>query len=169
MEPRPHTKAEFEERALGADIGDSATRLIQPGGSNYDFAVLHTNAAASGMQCFPMTPADLEGTAERTSMVAGGRLENLFGDHIIREGRFRAVGYVLRIPSHNGHWVAVLPSEDIAETQAGCALLCDSLFQAPFLLQSEEVYTLLAAAAFDGAAARLFNPNAFNARWPLGE
>ena len=155
----------FERRGMRARVGDHPGRLVQPGGSNYDFVVLHTNAQAAGVSCFPMSPADLEGGAERASVVARGRIEAIFADHVIREGTFRVVGYLLRVPDHNGHWIALVPPEREAEQHAGSALLCDSLYPQPFLLQRDEVQQLLTAAAVDGAAARQFDPYAFNANW----
>ena len=162
---RPTTRVDFERRGREARVGVHAAQLMQPGGANYDFAVLHTNAQASGVSLFPMSPADLEGTAERASVVAGGRFENLLGDHMVREGAFRAAGYILRIPEHNGHWIALVPPTDAGDRNAGRALLCDSLYPRPFLLENGDAQLLLTAAAFDGAAARQFNPNAFNAQW----
>ena len=133
--------------------------------SNYDFAVLHANAGFCGVSCFPMTPADLEGTAERTSIVPRGRFEQPFADHAIPEGVYRVAGYILRIPSHGGHWVALVPPEDPTDRDAGCAMLCDSLYPAPVLLQPGEMLQLLTAAAFDAAAARRFDPCGFNSQW----
>ena len=105
MEAHVIEREEFERRGLAARVGDHANNLRQPGGSNYDFAVLHTSLGFCGLSCFPMTPADLEGTEETTSLVAGGRFEALFADHVIREGTCRAAGYIVRIPSHRhgGH------------------------------------------------------------------
>ena len=58
-----------------------------------------------------------------------------------------------------------MPPEEAVEPDAGCATLCDSLHAAPVLLQHSEMFQLLSAAAFDGAAARSFNANGFNSEW----
>ena len=160
------TQRRFEDRGLEARVGDDAANLRQPGGAaNYDFAVLHANLGPCGLACFPMTPADLEGTAGKMSVVAGGRFENLFGDHIIAEGSYRVAGYLLRIPQHGGHWIALVPAESAEDRAASRALLCDSMLPAPLLLRPDEAAQLLTAAAFDAAGARHFNGNAFNAQW----
>ena len=112
-----------------------------------------------------MTPADLEGTEGKQSIVAGGRFEALFADHVTREGTFRAVGYLLRTPAHRGHWIALVPAETATHRATRCAVLCDSMLEAPILLRHEEAVQLLVAAAFDAATARSFNPNGFNAQW----
>ena len=98
-------------------------------------------------------------------LIRGGRFEHLFADHVIAEGTFRSTGYLLRIPSHNGHWIAIVPPEDNGEEACERALLCDSIYRAPILLQLAEVVQLLAAAAFDAVAARRFNAMNFDARW----
>ncbi len=58
--------------------------------------------------------------------------------------------------------------ENAAHRDAGCGLLCDSLYPAPILLQAAEMLQLLAAAAFDATAARRFNPCGFNSEWGAG-
>ena len=98
-------------------------------------------------------------------MVPRGRLELPFADHAIHEGVYRVAGYILRIPSHGGHWIALMPPENSTDRDAGCAMLCDSLYPAPMLLNREEMQQLLMAAAFDAAAARRFNPCGFNSQW----
>ena len=50
-------------------------------------------------------------------------------------GAFRAAGYILRIPEHNGHWIALVPPAEAGHLVAGRALLCDSLYPRPFLLE----------------------------------
>jgi hypothetical protein len=97
--------------------------------------------------------------------VPRGRFEQPFAEHAIPDGIFKVVGYLLRIPTHGGHWIALAPPEEASDCDAGCATLCDSLFPAPVLLQRDEMLQLLTAAAFDGAAARHFNANGFNSEW----
>eukprot|EP00973_Karenia_brevis_P036465 5028376-Karenia_brevis.AAC.1 len=73
----------------------------------------------------PLTPADLE---------AGNRFHIPFTDFYVEAATFLTVGYILRIPSHGGNWIALLPRSCSRE-----ALLCDSLYSAPFYLNAEEL------------------------------
>jgi hypothetical protein len=152
------TQQTLESRALEANLGDAHHNLCQPGGSNYDFAVLSLNAAREGLSIFPMTPADLEGSPSRTSVAAGGRLVEPFADYLIKEGVHTCVGYLLRIPSAGGHWVSVVPGALVSEASslqeaAPDALLCDSLHNLPFSLSGEQVEQLLQASALSAANA----------------
>ena len=52
---------EFERNALVASIGDAPENLVQPGGSNYDWSVLHLNLQIAGLLSHPMTPTSLQG------------------------------------------------------------------------------------------------------------
>ena len=105
----------FEDCGLSARLGASAASLVQPGGSNYDLAVLHASIDACGARLFPMLTGDLEGTTARTSQLAGSRFDEPFMQHVLPEGAFEVAGYVLRIPSRGGHWVAIcLPGYSIS-------------------------------------------------------
>ena len=53
-------KRAFEDLAKRVALGDNHSNLMQPGGSNYDYAVLHANLIAHGIHLFPLTPQDLE-------------------------------------------------------------------------------------------------------------
>ena len=151
-------KTHFEQYALCARIGDLPARLMQPGGSNYDFAVLQANLNRLDILMFLMTPFDLEGGQGSSSVAGGGRLETPFRDHITANGVFRCVGYVLRLPSYGGHWIAILPP-----SVAGSApLLCDSMHATPFVLRGAEVQELLMTCALDAAHSSV---NAFEATW----
>jgi len=156
----PHfiNQTRFERCALRARVGDHPSQLIQPGGSNYDFAVLQANLNHHNIALFPMTPLDLEGGQGSSSVAGGGRLEMPFRDHITAEGIFHCVGYILRLPSHGGHWVAVLPPS-VADSPA---LLCDSLYASPFTLNGIEVEELLLTCALDAAHSPV---NAFAVHW----
>ena len=112
-------KFEFERRGLAVAHGDEPTRLVQPGGSNYDFTLLHTNLGALGFSVFPMTVADLEGTAGRASLIARSRFDEPFAEHAISEGSFRTMCYLLRIPSHGGHWITLCRPEVAAGVEEG--------------------------------------------------
>ena len=69
VRPREH----FEMVAKMRDLGDTEANLIEPGGSNYDWSVLHANLDDAGLAGHPMTPFALQGDSSATS-----RLENLF-------------------------------------------------------------------------------------------
>ena len=143
----------FEKTALDANLGDAPSNLCQPGGSNYDIAVLNFNLVRLGLSVFPMTPADIEGSEGRMSILAGSRLSAPFADHVIREGAYEAHGYLLRHPNYRGHWLSLLPSHlmDASTKPDTVALLCDSLYSAPFELTQEQTEQLLQASALDAA------------------
>ena len=63
------TRATFEARGLDAQIGDRLPNLVQPGGRNYDIAIIHANFQYNCAQCFPMTLADLEGNAMQSGVI----------------------------------------------------------------------------------------------------
>ena len=79
-------------------------------GNNYDTRALSFNLRHMGLTIFPMIPADLEGSAGKSSLVSEGRLMAPFLDHTGSEGLFSAANYILQIPSHGGHWIALVPS-----------------------------------------------------------
>ena len=138
------------------------------GCSNYDFAVLHANLETCGLSCFPMTAADLEGTEDRSSVVARGRFEEPFAEHCIAEGSFHTVSYILRIPAHGGHWIALCPPESVRlneERPACSAVLCDSIHPMPYALSAAEVSSLLVACAFEAIVPQHHLPNALNVEW----
>ena len=84
-----------------------------------------------------MTPDAIEGR------------EDPFGNHIVPQGSQKTVGYLLRLPSHGGHWITLLPSGVVSAASPAHALLCDSLYPAPFLLTREETEQLLQAFVID--------------------
>ena len=134
-------------------MGDIASNLWQPGGSNYDIAVLNVNFVRLGLFVFPMTPADIEGSEGKMTILAGSRLTEPFADHVIREGAYATHGYVLRHPNYGGHWLSLLPIHFTGAPNKPdtVALLCDSLYEAPFELTQEQTEQLLQASALDAA------------------
>ena len=143
------TKGGFEFRGSGtaAAIGDREVNLMQPGGSNYDIAVLHTNLMAYDIHLFPLSPQDLE-----------SKLVNPFGTHATAQGVFQSIAYLLRLPSHGGHWISLLSSG----ANFPLPLLCDSLYSRPFEITTEEIEQLLQASAIDAAHCSI---DAFTAEW----
>ena len=142
----------FERTALEANLGDRASNLCQPGGSNYDIAVLNMNLVELGFSVFPMSPADIQGSDGRMSVLAVSRLDDPFADHVIREGTHTADGYLLRHPNHGGHWLSLIPALGVAPSNPNSVvLLCDSLYPAPFELTHEQTMQLLQASAVDAA------------------
>ena len=111
-----------------------------------------------------MTPAEIEGTAGRDAVVSGGRLHAPFGDHVVAEGCFHSVGYLLRLPSHGGHWVSIVPSvfADVSAPAHILGLLCDSLYRSPFSLTQKDIEELLVACAMDCAHAAVSD---FQGEW----
>ena len=51
------SRKEFERIGLAGRSAASAELLIQPGGSNYDIAIILANFNAHGLTCFPMDDA----------------------------------------------------------------------------------------------------------------
>ena len=99
-----------------------------------------------------MTPADIEGSDGKMSVLAGSRLYAPFANHVIREGAHTADGYLLRHPNHGGHWLSLLPANLMgASNPNSVALRCDSLYPAPFELTHEQTMQLLQASALDAA------------------
>ena len=99
-----------------------------------------------------MSPADIEGSDGKMSILAVSRLDNPFADHVIREGAHTADGYLLRHPSYGGHWLSLLPASLMGASNPNTvALLCDSLYAAPFECNQEETMQLLQASAVDAA------------------
>ena len=146
------SKSKLEAVALETRLGDAQHHLFNEGGSCYDIGVLTANCTRLGLSLFPLTPMDIEGSDGKMSMTAGGRLQNPFGDFVLHEGCYRVVGYLLRLPSHGGHWVSILPAsacEPLADSRAG--ILCDSLYKRPFGLYAEQLEQLLQACALQQA------------------
>ena len=81
-----------------------------------------------------------------------------FGIHTHAENVFQTIAYLLRIPSHGGHWIAILSSG----TNCPLPLLCDSLYSEPFDIIPEETEQLLQASAIDAAHCSI---DAFRAEW----
>ena len=95
-----------------------------------------------------MTADDIEGR------------EDPFANHTLPDGYQKPVGYLLRIPSHGGHWITLLPSKVVDPKSPACALLCDSLYPAPFLLTNMETQELLQAFAIDASTSQHdYNPD----------
>ena len=117
-----------------------------------------------------MTPADLQGGEGAASMVVADRFTNPFADHVLHEGAFTAIGYMLRIPSSGGHWVTILNPEFLpthgTDLPTDCAaVLCDSLFPVPFTLNLDELGELLLASAFDSLQGEQVDVQHFRPQW----
>ena len=140
-------KSCFEQNALQMAHGDSGDNLVEDGGSYYDIFVLAANLAKWDARCFPLAPADLEGSHGGDSVVAGARLEEPFGPHVSREGVHHCLGYILRLPNLGGHWISVLPGRLVECPRDGYAVLCDSLYKFPFLITQAQLSDLLMACA----------------------
>ena len=135
-------------QALAAGLADAPGNLIQPGGANYDWSVLHANLMTQGLVSHPMAPGDLQG-----STAANSRLTNPWVPLDLGiNGYFQAVAYILRTPQAGGHWIALLPADMVSpEVGAGSAsVLCDSLIPHPFLLSLGETEDLLTTCAIEG-------------------
>ena len=134
----------FVHNALSAALADSPDNLMQPGGSNYDWSVLHANLGRQGLLSHPMAPATLE-----------SRLQLPFGDFFSGASTYRAAAYILRTPQAGGHWIALVHPVTLGfEYSEGlAAVLCDSLQPAPFLLTLPETEDLLTACALEGIMA----------------
>ena len=77
---------------------------------------------------------------------------------VTAQGDFRSVAYLLRLPSHGGHWISILsPGPNFP-----LPLLCDSLYSKPFDILPEEIEQLLQASAIDAAHCSI---DAFNVEW----
>ena len=50
----------FVQNALAAELGDAPENLVQPGGANYDWSVLHHNLQLAGLASHPLPPEALE-------------------------------------------------------------------------------------------------------------
>ena len=103
-------------------------------------------------------------------MVVVDRFSEPFADYVQSDGAYQTLGYLLRLPSWGGHWVALLsasltpPSRLIGEVPNVEAYLCDSMHPAPYGLRADEVNELLLSCAFEaqrGADAdlRTFRPD----------
>ena len=77
---------------------------------------------------------------------------------VTAQGDFRSVAYLLRLPSHGGHWISILSPG----TNFPLPLLCDSLYSKPFDILPEEIEQLLQASAIDAAHCSI---DAFRAEW----
>ena len=76
------------------------------------------------------------------------------------QGYQETVGYLLRLPDHGGHWITLLPSKVVNAKTPAHALLCDSLYPAPFLLTSTETQQLLQAFEIDASTSQdNYNPD----------
>ena len=75
-------------------------------------------------------------------------------NHTLPEGYQKPLGYLLRIPSHGGHWITLLPSKVVNAKSLAHALLCDSLYPAPFLLTRMETQQLLQAFVIDASTSQ---------------
>ena len=170
----PPNRREFEAVGLAGSFGDTAANLMQPGGSNYDITMLLSNFAKYKLQCFPMDSSELQGTLGKMSVVSGGRFHAPFANYVVPSGTYDCVGYLLRLPSHGGHWIAVLPgfvldfnpahpTAHISRSHCHhAAILCDSMFPCPFVITMADVECLLLASAM---AAVTRNPSQFQGDW----
>ena len=138
------SKNPFVNNALTAGLGDAPENLVQPGGANYDWSVLHHNLDTAGLASHPLPP----GSVER-------RLQNPFERHYAEGYSYDAVAYILRTPQCGGHWVALLPPVVLGmqATARVAAVLCDSLYPEPFLFTVEHTEDLLTACALEGVRA----------------
>jgi len=136
--------AAFVDSALIANLGDAPENLVQPGGANYDWSVLHHNLEISGLASHPLPPDLLQ-----------VRLAAPFANHVAADRSYAAVAYILRTTQGGGHWIALLPPSSLG-LQAGetvAAVLCDSLQPAPYVLTFAEAEDLLTACALEGVRA----------------
>ena len=158
----PLSTHQLEAIAMSAAIGDTQANLFQIGSKNYDVAVLHACLDHVGCFLFPLTPADLEGSAGTSSIVRGGRLLAPFESYIIAEGAFSCIGYLLRVPSYGGHWISLLPPvfPEAIESATTAGILCDSMFPIPFAIEQKEIEDLLLAFAITAAAEDFDHSNA---------
>ena len=154
-------KREFEECGLRARVSDTPDNLVDPASGNYDIAVLLTNLEARKLSVVPMAAADIEGRDGRRSLLPGSRLAEPFREHLSLTGSHTAVGYLLRVPLHGGHWITLLPARMVTSTSSAKTLLCDSLYPRPFLLGQEETAQLLQACAIDADAGESYSTTGF--------
>ena len=170
--PTPPNRAEFEATGLASKHGDSPANLVQPGGSNYDIAVLMSSFSHHRLHCFPLDADELQGTSTKICVLPGGRFRSPFAPYVLPASAYDCVGYLLRIPSHGGHWIAIVPKSVLSYNPAHpttiCAsyeegaLLCDSLYPCPFLISLSELECLLTAVAVDTGTR---NPSQFQGKW----
>ena len=134
----------FETNALQAGLGDAPENLVQPGGANYDWSVLHHNLQLAGLASHPLPPDSME-----------WRCTDFFGDHNAEGQCYTAAAYILRTPQCGGHWVALLPPSVLSLQASGscAAVLCDSLQSEPFVLTTSDTDDLLTACALEGVCA----------------
>ena len=137
----PFPVGAFEANALAAALGDAAANLMQPGGANYDWAVLQRNLELAGMTSHPMLPETLQ-----------TRLPEPFANFFDAAASYVAAAYVLRTPQAGGHWIALVHPTTVGMVcdDGLAAVLCDSLLPAPFLLSLPETEDLLIACALEG-------------------
>ncbi len=152
----------FEHNAVLASIADAPENLVQPGGSNYDWSVLHRNLQIAGLLSHPMTPASLQGETPSES-----RLQDPFASHYFAGMAFTVVAYILRTPTAGGHWIALLPpaTASLQQNDASAALLCDSLWPQAFILSRPETEDLLTACALDNAGHSQQYDHDYNLQW----
>ena len=142
FDPVPRTV--FEAIALEARVGDSREELVDPDNGNYDVAVLTTNCTAKAIAMFPLTPEEIQ-----------ERLFVPFQPHHTLTHIGQAAAYIIRLPSHGGHWVAILPRTVTSCTMPpSChALMCDSMYSTPHAMRLEDVTALLTICAHEQAFA----------------
>ena len=131
------SKEQFVMISLASRHGDAEENLVQPGGSNYDISCLLSNCGAQGLSLHAILGKEIE-----------ERLEQPFEDLCLLEGRFQCAGYILRIPSFNGHWISILPLAGWPNARENAvAILWDSLYLQPFWLTQSELQGILIATA----------------------
>jgi hypothetical protein len=106
-------------------------------GGDYEFQTFQKALSKCGCGMHPVTPAECE---MATTVDAANVFTALFADGLVEDQRM--LSYLMHTPNH---WVAIVP---VKET-TGQALLCDSLFQAPFLLHGSDVAEMLEAIAIN--------------------
>ena len=139
-------KRQFEQVGVAVRHGDALQNLMEPHGSNYDWAILHANLQDAGLYSVPMDPATLQGDTPEDA-----RLEHPFADLIENQMRYRSAGYILRTPQAGGHWIALLhpAALNLEPTDAAAAVLCDSLESKPVIISSSEMSHLLLVIALE--------------------
>ena len=113
-----------------------------------------------------MSPEELQGHG-RLADAGNDRFTDPFRDHVVLEGLFPCLGYLLRIENYGGHWVALLRHGLVSVHPSGysTAVLCDSMHAMPFSLSVREVEQLFIAMAIEGVIAREFEAYNFCSRW----
>ena len=145
---QPVTKRAFEATALQARHGDVAANIVEPGGSNYDFAALLANFSRSNVKLLPLIRADDQLSPFDCHL--DHHVDMPFADHEAEDGSCACCGYLVRTPAYGGHWIAVVscaslsPGDSVGTTPF--AMMCDSMHPTPFSITRERVVDMLLTA-----------------------